>query len=163
MHQPGVIEQRAVLLAHAVYIHHVTADEMLEPADYLRRTAVFVGTLPRRLTRHTYQGGATGGTDRHKPHGGGIRLAGSLIDPGDLRYNLATLLDIEHIVLVYAEIVDNVLVVQRRALDDGPREQYGLKISHGSDDAHAAYLERYEPETRQRPLGGKLVCDGPAG
>ena len=55
----------------------------------------------------------------------------------------------------------NVSVVQRGTADGGPGQQHRLEISHRRHHARAAHLIVDRNEARLRPLGLKLIRDGP--
>ena len=161
-HQPGVVELPGGLLAYPLDIHHLAAHEMLHTSGNLRRTVELVGALPCGLPLNTHKRRTARRAVTNELNRPRTRLTLRRVDTRNLGNNLTTLLNVEHIALMYAEPLDNIFIMERRALYNRARKEHRLKIGHRCDDAHATHLERNEAQTCQRPFGGELIGHGPA-
>ena len=136
---------------------------MLDATLDLGRAPLFVGTEPGRLALNAFQRRATLGTVAYEAHLLAHQQAGRGVDRGNLGYDFAPLLDIDHVAYVQVEGVHEIFVVQGGPLDNRAREQHRVEVGHRGDGARAPYLERHRVEPRERLLGLELVGDGPTG
>ena len=96
--------------AKAIDRHHLAANEMLDPADDLRRARMLVGTIVLGLTFVAHQCSATFRTAAGEHHGLGALFVH--LHPHDLGDDLAPLLHLHPITDVEAQLGDLVGVVQ---------------------------------------------------
>ena len=151
------------LLTDTVDIHHMTAYEVLDAPYYLWHTAFFIRADPRSFAFNSHKTGAASRTMAYKRH---RRRAGSALrnlHTGNFGYDFAAFLHIKHIVLVYIESAHYILVVHRCSFYNSTRQQHRLEIGNRSDDAHAADIERHEPQTGKRAFGREFIRYRPSG
>ena len=94
--------------------------------------------------------------------GSAAGLTSFLVNAHDFWNDLAALFNIQHIALVDVELLDDIGIMQRCALDYGAAQQHGVKIGDRRDDAGAAHLKRHELQLGAFSLGCEFVGDGPA-
>ena len=82
--------------------------------------------------------------------------------PRYLRDNLPAFLYKDHVSRADLQRADEVLVVQRGALDDSAGEVHRLEVRHRRYHARAPHLISYLAQERLLLLGGELIGDSPA-
>ena len=158
-YEAGVIK-RLDRLGADVDVHGPTADKVHDPPLHLRRAAPLVRAVMRRLTLHAHQRRTTLGTLADECHRCAIHRLRP-IHPDDLRNDLATLLDIHAAAEMEVEPLHDAGVMQRGTADGGPGQQYRLEVSHRRHHARTPHLVVDRHEARLRPLGLKLIRNGP--
>ena len=101
--------------ADALDVHHLSAHEVLHAACQLRGASELIGALPCSLTLNPDERCAACRTMAYEPHRFCSGFALAHVHSGYLGYDFPTFLNIEHVVLMDAEGVDYVFVVQRCA------------------------------------------------
>ena len=136
---------------------------MLDAALDLWRTSSIVRTIPRCLALVAYQGRAALRTALDKLDG--LRDDGALVDVDthDLRDDLTAFLHVDVVADMQVEGPDEVLVVERGALDGGSRQLHGIHVCHGGDGSCTTYLIGHLVETGTHALGLELIGDRPTG
>ena len=99
----------------------------------------------------------------YEPHRFCAGFALAHVHSGYLGYDFPTFLNIEHIVLMDAEGVDYILVVQRCAFHHSSRQKHRVEIGHGCHHTHASDFERHMLQARQGAFRLELIGYGPAG
>ena len=148
--------------AKAIDVHGFARDEVLNATLELGRTLGVVGAIMRRFAFVAHEGCATLGTggaehDLRSWH----KRACLGVDAHDLRNDFARLLYVHIVAQVEVELVDDVGIVKRCALDDGARKLHGIHIRHGSYGTRTTHLEGHLVEHRATTLGLKLISDCP--
>ena len=88
--QAGIVEELHLAFSKTFNVHGLTADEMLDAAFHLRRTALCVRTVPGGFVLVLYQLGAAYWTDLSKSHGLRSCLTFVEVHSNDFRYDFAT-------------------------------------------------------------------------
>ena len=148
-------------LAEAFDIHGRASDEIEDVALELSRAARVLA-LDVRGVRLAHGRRAADRASRADDKG--LCACGALLldDFLDLRDDLARLVDAHRVTDAHVEVVDEVLVVQGRALDRRAAEPYRVKDGRRCDAARASDGELDLTDDRLLLLGRVLVGNGPA-
>ena len=150
-----------VLFAQALDVHGVAAHEIQDVALHLRRTclidALDVGGIRLSLSLCTADGAAIADLER-------LCSLGTLFfyDRLDLRNDLSRLVDDDGIAYAHIEIVDEILIVQRRALDRRTAKADGIERRRRRDAPRPADRKRDAAHDAFLFLGRVFIGDRPA-
>ena len=142
MEQSLFVQQVNGLFAQALDVHGAAADEVYHLPFYLRRTSLLIRAPPCRLSLHAHQFCAALRTLRREMV---VVVQGrnALCLPRYLRDNLPAFLYKDHVSRADLQRADEVLVVQRGALDDSAGEVHRLEVRHRRYHARAPHLISY--------------------
>ena len=162
-HQPALEQQLDRFIAQTIDIHRLATYEVDYTTHDLRWAMALIGTIVLCLTFVMCQLGATFGAVGDILERLTIGFTLREFDSRNLRNDLATLLDIDHIAQANIEQRYLLGIVQRGAFDRCTSQQHRRKIRHGCDRSRAAHLKRHTLQSGQSLLGLEFISHSPTG
>ena len=159
--QGVVVQQFDGLLAQALDVHGLAADEVEDASDDLGAAAALIGAVVFRLAFVAHQRRAALGAAVDVAERPAVGRTLRKLHARDLGDDLAALLHVDHVARADVQQGHLLGVVQRRAAHGGSGQQHRIEVRHGGDGARAAYLEGDAFEACQGLLGLELVGHGP--